>query len=124
MERVRRFPSLESELESLLVFIFHYTRSTIRDTADPPFSVIDDKSPLPTPGATEEEDAILLQDEAYIDGTLTSPRYCLLFFRAELWETAPNYSAPKISSHTNLRIGPIKIDYGTNLRHIAHFNQN
>ncbi|KIN07427.1 hypothetical protein OIDMADRAFT_16139 [Oidiodendron maius Zn] len=41
--------------------------------------VIDDMSPLPPPGATEEEDAILLQDEPYIDG-------------------------------------PIKVDYGTNLR--------
>jgi hypothetical protein len=45
------------------------------------FRVIDDRSPLPPPGATEEEDAILLQDEAYIDG-------------------------------------PIKVDYGTNLRYI------
>ncbi|KAG0647552.1 acetyltransferase [Hyphodiscus hymeniophilus] len=38
-----------------------------------------DKSPIPAAGASEEEDAILLQDEAYIDG-------------------------------------PIKVDYGTNLR--------
>jgi hypothetical protein len=35
---------------------------------------------MPPPGATEEEDAILLQDEVYIDG-------------------------------------PIKVDYGTNLRY-------
>jgi hypothetical protein len=44
------------------------------------FSVIDDKSPLPPPGATEEEDTLLLQDEPYIDG-------------------------------------PIKVDYGSNLRY-------
>jgi hypothetical protein len=43
------------------------------------FSVVDDKSPLPPPADTEEEDEILLQDEPYIDG-------------------------------------PIKVDYGTNLR--------
>ncbi len=42
--------------------------------------MIDDKSPLPPPGASDEEDATLLQDEAYIDG-------------------------------------PIKVDYGTNLRY-------
>lgn len=47
------------------------------------FSVIDDRSPLPPPGATEEEDAILLQDEAYIDGPIkvdhgTNLRYILL----------------------------------------------
>jgi len=41
--------------------------------------ILDDKSPLPAPGATEEEDAIILQDYAYIDG-------------------------------------PVKADYGTNLR--------
>jgi hypothetical protein len=51
-----------------------------KDKSNGSFSVIDDKSPLPPPGATEEEDAILLQDEAYIDG-------------------------------------PIKVDYGTNLRY-------
>jgi hypothetical protein len=44
-------------------------------------SIIDDKSPLPSPAATEEEDAILLQDEAYVDG-------------------------------------PIKIDYGFNVRYV------
>jgi hypothetical protein len=43
-------------------------------------SVLDDKTPLPPPGATEDEDAKLLQGEAYIDG-------------------------------------PIKVDYGTNLRY-------
>jgi hypothetical protein len=42
-------------------------------------SVVDDRSPLPPPGANEEEEALLLQDEPYIDG-------------------------------------PIKVDYGTNLR--------
>lgn len=41
--------------------------------------VIDNKSPLPPAGASDEEDALLLQDEPYIDG-------------------------------------PIKVDYGTNLR--------
>lgn len=46
-------------------------------------SIIDDKSLLPPPGATEEEDAELLKDEAYIDG-------------------------------------PVKVDYGTNLRYWAH----
>ncbi|CZR69784.1 probable acetyltransferase, CysE/LacA/LpxA/NodL family [Phialocephala subalpina] len=42
-------------------------------------SIIDDGSPLPPPAASDGEDAVLLQDEPYIDG-------------------------------------PIKIDYGTNLR--------
>lgn len=43
-------------------------------------SIIDDKSPLAPPGKNEEEEAIALKDEAYIDG-------------------------------------PIKVDYGTNLRY-------
>jgi len=42
-------------------------------------SIINDESPLPSPAATEAEDAILLQGEPYIDG-------------------------------------PVKVDYGTNLR--------
>lgn len=74
----------ESELEGFLGFIFITSRSLYsgEDQADRAItiSVIDDKSPLPPPGASEEEDAILLQDEAYIDG-------------------------------------PIKVDYGTNLRY-------
>lgn len=32
--------------------------------------VIDDKTPLPTPAATEEEDDILLQDFPYIDAPI------------------------------------------------------
>jgi hypothetical protein len=47
--------------------------------ADRSFSIVDDKSPLPPPGASEEEDTVLLQDEVYVDG-------------------------------------PVKVDYGTNLR--------
>ncbi|PBP18710.1 hypothetical protein BUE80_DR010321 [Diplocarpon rosae] len=41
--------------------------------------IIDDKNPMPPPGTTEEDEAVLLKDDAYIDG-------------------------------------PIKVDYGTNLR--------
>jgi len=41
--------------------------------------VLNDKSPIPSPGATLEEDDVILKDESYIDG-------------------------------------PIKVDYGTNLR--------
>jgi len=41
--------------------------------------VIDDKTPMPPPGATDAEEALLFEDDAYIDG-------------------------------------PIKVDYGTNLR--------
>lgn len=47
-------------------------------------SVIDNKSPLPPVGASDEDDAVLLQAEPYIDG-------------------------------------PIKVDYGTNLR-FDHLN--
>jgi hypothetical protein len=32
--------------------------------------IINDKVPLPPPGATDEEGAILLQDEAYIDSPI------------------------------------------------------
>jgi len=42
--------------------------------------VVDDKSPIPPPGDSEEDDTVLLKDEPYIDG-------------------------------------PIKVDYGTNLRY-------
>lgn len=45
-------------------------------------SVVDNKSPLPPPGANDEEEFKLLQNEPYIDG-------------------------------------PIKVDYGTNLRHVS-----
>jgi hypothetical protein len=44
-------------------------------------SIVDDHSPIPPPGASDGEDAVLLQDEPYIDG-------------------------------------PIKVDYGTNLRYV------
>ena len=33
-------------------------------------SITNDKSPLPPAAATEEEEAILLQDEAYVDGPI------------------------------------------------------
>ena len=81
MERVRFLPLSEVSPKvfstSLLQLVLGYFK---RRESDHPSSVIDDKSPLPPPGATEEEDVILLQDEAYIDG-------------------------------------PIKVDYGTNLRY-------
>lgn len=43
-------------------------------------SVVGDKSPIPPPGKSEDEDALILQDYPYIDG-------------------------------------PVKVDYGTNLRY-------
>lgn len=33
-------------------------------------SIIDDKTPLPPQGATDEEDAILLQDDAYVESPI------------------------------------------------------
>lgn len=75
MERVSIPRRLFHVADINVVFNFYYV---VYLTCD--FRVIDDKSPLPPPGATEEEDAVILGDEAYIDG-------------------------------------PIKVDYGINLRY-------
>jgi len=71
----RKLVELWREYEIMFTFLFEIPNIT--------YSIVDDKSPIPPPGKTEDEDAVILKDEPYIDG-------------------------------------PIKVDYGTNLRYLAN----
>lgn len=63
-------PSLEKvSLEVFMSSIFlSCSQFDCSGKANRSLSIVDNKSPLPPPGASEDEDMTLLQDEPYVDG--------------------------------------------------------